>query len=71
VEIKSTILKLNNKEFTISGDKEDASVLKMLARDGAYEPWIINLLQKVVLKKYYCLDIGANIGMFFIPFIPI
>lgn len=55
--------KYKGQRYTISNFASDGLINTALARDGMWEPWQLNLMERVIKDDFVCVDAGANIGI--------
>lgn len=61
MDITGIITTPGNRQITISGPKQDISIMPAIMR-GTYEPHVQYLMESVIKPGFDCLDIGANLG---------
>jgi FkbM family methyltransferase len=65
--IRRTIFRVgySNRRFSLSGSAIDQSVLGAIEKaQGVWEPHITNLMARLIKPNDFCLDIGANVGVY-------
>lgn len=62
-DLVSHAFKYKGHRYTISNFASDGLINRALARDGMWEPWQLNLMERVIHDGFVCVDAGANVGV--------
>jgi FkbM family methyltransferase len=62
-DLVSHPFKYKGHRYTVANFASDGLINKALARDGMWEPWQLNLMERVIRDDFVCVDAGANIGI--------